>query len=62
MDSLARVVAIDVAHHITQHGNRRQVIFTSDSERPVYMGLPREPAKTGENRGLRERFLRFSSA
>jgi putative transposase len=42
---LARVVAIDVAHHVTQRGNRRQVIFTSDSERSVYMGLLRESAE-----------------
>jgi putative transposase len=39
---LARVVAIDVAHHVTQRGNRRQVIFTTDSERSVYLGLLRE--------------------
>jgi len=29
---LARAVAIDVVHHVTQRGNRRQVILTPDSE------------------------------
>jgi hypothetical protein len=38
---LARVVAIDVAHHVTQRGNRRQLIFTSDSE-PLNRTLPKK--------------------
>jgi len=42
---LARVVAIDVAHHVTQRGNRRQFILTSDSERSVYLDLLRESAE-----------------
>jgi hypothetical protein len=36
---LARVVAIDVAHHVTQRGNARQYILTSDPERMVYLDL-----------------------
>ncbi len=45
MVRLARVVAIDVAHHVTQRSNRRQVILTSDSERSVYLDLLRESAE-----------------
>jgi hypothetical protein len=41
---LARVVAIVVAHHVTQRGIRRQVILTPDSGRSVYLGLLRESA------------------
>jgi len=36
---LARVVAVDVAHHVTQRGNARQFILNSDSERMVYLDL-----------------------
>lgn len=41
MARLARVVAVDVPHHVTQRGNARQVILTSDAERIVYMELLR---------------------
>jgi hypothetical protein len=33
MARLARVLAADVAHHVTQRGNARQYILTSDTER-----------------------------
>src|SRR5689334_14323926 len=42
MARLARVVAVDVAHHVTQRGNRREYILASDSERMVYLDLLRQ--------------------
>jgi len=35
----ARVVASDVAHHITQRGNARRFILETDTEREVYLDL-----------------------
>jgi Transposase IS200 like len=35
----ARVVALDVAHHITQRGNARRFILETDAERGVYLDL-----------------------
>jgi putative transposase len=35
----ARVVASDVAHHITQRGNARRFILETDTERGVYLDL-----------------------
>ena len=42
---LARVVISEVAHHVTQRGNGRQVILANDSEREVYLDLLRRAAK-----------------
>jgi REP-associated tyrosine transposase len=42
MARLARVVAVDVAHHVTQRGNARQYILSSDAERMVYLDLLRQ--------------------
>jgi len=39
------VVAVDVAHHVTQRGNARQFILTSDAERTVYLELLRHAVK-----------------
>jgi REP-associated tyrosine transposase len=39
MARLARVVAVNVPHHLTQRGNARQVILNSDAERSVYLEL-----------------------
>jgi len=39
MARLARVVIADVAHHVTQRGNSRQMILSSDAERQVYLDL-----------------------
>ena len=39
MTRLARVVAVDVAHHVTQRGNRREYILSTDAERMVYLDL-----------------------
>lgn len=42
MARLARVVAVDVPHHITQRGNARRFILESDSDRQVYLNLLRQ--------------------
>ena len=42
MARLPRVVVADVAHHVTQRGNARQVIFDSDSGRRTYLELLRQ--------------------
>jgi putative transposase len=39
MVRFARVVALDVAHHITQRGNARRFILETDQERTVYLDL-----------------------
>jgi putative transposase len=41
---LARVIAVDVPHHVTQRGNARQFILTTDAERLVYLDLLRNYA------------------
>jgi putative transposase len=38
------VVAVDIPHHVTQRGNARQFVLSSDAERAVYLGLLREHA------------------
>ena len=42
MARLARVVALDTPHHVTQRGNGRRVVFESDSDRLFYMELLRQ--------------------
>jgi putative transposase len=42
MARLPRIVVVDVAHHVTQRGNARQVIFSDDADRLVYLDLLRE--------------------
>jgi putative transposase len=42
MARLARIVAVNVAHHVTQRGNARQNILAVDSERLVYLQLLRQ--------------------
>ena len=42
MARFARVIAVDVAHHVTQRGNGRQFILNSDPDREVYLSLLRE--------------------
>ena len=39
MARLPRVVVVDVAHHVTQRGNARQVILCSDADRVTYLAL-----------------------
>jgi len=45
---LARVVAVDVPHHVTQRGNARQYILDSDADRMVYLDLLRRYAQLHE--------------
>ena len=42
MARFARVVVVDVAHHVTQRGNARQVILSSDGDRVTYLELLRQ--------------------
>jgi putative transposase len=42
MARLARVVAVDVPHHVTQRGNARRFILESDSDKLVYLELLRQ--------------------
>jgi putative transposase len=42
MARLPRVVVVDVAHHVTQRGNARQVIFDNDVDRGTYLELLRK--------------------
>jgi putative transposase len=42
MARLARIVIPDVAHHVTQRGNRRQPVFFNDDDRRAYLALVAE--------------------
>ncbi len=46
MARLARVVAVDVPHRVTQRGNARQFILASDTERMIYLDLLRQPSSS----------------
>src|ERR1700721_2296623 len=39
---LPRVIAVGVAHHVTQRGNGRRFLLESDADRRVYLNLLRE--------------------
>ena len=39
MAGFARVIAVDVAHHVTQRGNARHFILDCDADREVYLNL-----------------------
>ena len=39
MPRIARIVAVDVPHHVTQRGNHRASIFFSDQDRYLYLEL-----------------------
>ena len=45
MPRIARYVAPGVAHHITQRGTGRQLVFKSRADRRVYLDLLREQAR-----------------
>ena len=45
MARLARVEALETPHHVTQRGNGRRVIFETDNDRLVYLGLLQQYAK-----------------
>jgi len=42
MARFARVIAVDIVHHVTQRGNARQFILDSDPDRDVYLSLLRK--------------------
>lgn len=42
MARFARVVAVDIAHHVTQRGNAKRFILDSEADRAVYLGLLKE--------------------
>lgn len=42
MARFARVVVVDVPHHVTQRGNARQVILSDDADRFAYLELLRQ--------------------
>jgi putative transposase len=42
MARLARVVAADVPHHVTQRGNARRFLLSCDADRKVYLDLLHE--------------------
>ena len=42
MARLARVVAVDIPHHVTQRANARRFILESDSDKLVYLDLLRK--------------------
>ena len=50
MARLARVVAPDIPHHITQRGNRNQPVFFSDQDRKEYLRLVAHHARMNEVR------------
>jgi putative transposase len=42
MARFARVVAVDIAHHVTQRGNARRYILDTETDREVYLNLLKE--------------------
>jgi putative transposase len=42
MARMARAVAVDVPHHVTQRGNRRQQTFFCEDDYQVYISLMAE--------------------
>jgi putative transposase len=42
MARLARIAAVNIPYHVTQRGNARQVILSTDEERAVYLELLRK--------------------
>ena len=52
MARLARIVIPDVAHHVTQRGNRRLPVFFSDDDRRTYLDLVAEAARASGTRVL----------
>lgn len=46
MARLARVVAADVPHHVTQRGNARRFLLSCDADRKLYLDLLHEDLET----------------
>ncbi len=45
MARVARIVAVGEAHHITQRGNNRQIVFSDDNDRLKYLDLIKTHSK-----------------
>src|SRR5271155_1433416 len=45
MARFSRVGVVDVAHHVTQRGNARQVILANDADRVAYLDLLRQSSE-----------------
>jgi hypothetical protein len=45
---LARVIAVGVAHHVTQRGNGRRFLLDSDADRRIYLELLQENLRLHE--------------
>jgi putative transposase len=41
----ARIVVVDLPHHVTQRGNHQEAVFLSDEDRAIYLDLIRENAR-----------------
>jgi hypothetical protein len=52
MARMARIVAVNVPHHVTQRGNARQFLLVTDDERAVYLGLLQKYSKLHQLRLL----------
>jgi putative transposase len=52
MARLSRIVIPDVAHHVTQRGNRRMPVFFSDADRRLYLSLLRDAGEASGTRCL----------
>ena len=52
MARLARIVAVNIPHHVTQRGNARQFLLVSEDERTVYLGLLQKYTKLHQLRLL----------
>ena len=52
MARLARIVIPDIAHHVTQRGNRRLPVFFSDEDRAQYLDLLAEAAQASRTQCL----------
>lgn len=39
MPKIARIIALDYPHHVTQRGNNRAVVFFDDEDRQTYLCL-----------------------
>ena len=52
MARLSRIVIPDVAHHVTQRGNRRLPVFFNDDDRREYIALVADAAKDSGTRCL----------
>lgn len=52
MARLARIVIPDVAHHVTQRGNRRLPVFFGEDDRREYLRLLADAAAAAQTRCL----------